>query len=117
VSESKEVRLARLDERQKADRRALKLQTRELARRLDDLNHAQRLTRERDQTFVSAEKFDDFVARYNADREAVAKALTLAEGNKQGTVEHRTGLSQNATLALAALAIVVTVLIANGTFS
>lgn len=73
-----------MDERAKADRRALRLQTKELKRRLDVLNHAHEQALEERRLTVSAEKFEDFQKRYEADREATAKALTLAEGSDQG---------------------------------
>lgn len=52
----------------------------EYKRRLLDLNHDHERAVEVQHTYVTAEKFDDFVAHTRTDKESVAKALTLAEG-------------------------------------
>lgn len=84
MSESVEVRLARLEERQRASERALKLQAREYDRRLMVLNHAHEQAVEVQNTYVTSEKFEDFTERDASEKAAIAKALTLAEGSKNG---------------------------------
>jgi hypothetical protein len=79
-----ERQVVRLFERRASDQRALKLQASEYERRLEDLNGAHEKAVQVQHTYVTQEKFEDFVARYDADREAIAKALTLAEGSEHG---------------------------------
>jgi len=66
------ARIVRLEERQVADRRALKLQAAEYGRRLDDLNHAHEQAREVQNTYVTTEKYEDKIA---AEAEARDTAL------------------------------------------
>lgn len=65
--------------------KALVVQHAELARRLDDLNHAHQRAVEVQNTYVTDEKFEAFVARFEENKEVTATALTLARGNQQGT--------------------------------
>jgi GTP-dependent phosphoenolpyruvate carboxykinase len=84
MTEGTDVEIARLQERLAAAEKALELQAGEISRRLDELNHARAVEREKERDYVTVEKFDGFVARFEENKEVTAKALTLAEGNKQG---------------------------------
>jgi hypothetical protein len=56
-------------------------------RRLKVLNHAHEEAVEVQHTYVTQEKFDDFVDREAENRSVVAKALTLAEGKGLGMAQ------------------------------
>ncbi len=79
----------RITELRKQSEKALKLQHSEYERRLSALNHAHDQAREVQRTYVTDEKFGDFVKRYEENREIVAKALTLAEGKTTGSLDAR----------------------------
>jgi hypothetical protein len=79
--EPADVRIARLEERIRLQEVALKLQAYEYNRRLDALNVAHEKAVQAQRTYVTSEKFEDFVEYYGKEREAAAKALT---GNRQG---------------------------------
>lgn len=90
---------------------------REIQRRLFDLNHAHERAEEEKHTYVTDEKFGDFVQRYEEKQTAVAKALTLAEGKGLGMLRFWLIVVAVATLALMLLAIVVSVVIAGVTIT
>jgi hypothetical protein len=65
--------------------KALDVKSAELARRLDDLNHAHQRAVEVQHTYVTEEKFNSFVERFEENKATTAEALTLARGSEQGT--------------------------------
>jgi hypothetical protein len=67
--------------------KALVLQFTEYGRRLADLNHEHARAVAVQQTYVTQEKFEDFVKRFEEYREVTSKALTLAEGTRAGSGE------------------------------
>ena len=109
MAESLEVRVARLEERDRATRRALKLQAREYERRLRVLNNEyQRAEAERGRV-VSIEKFESFEQRYEENKAVTAEALTLARGNQQG-VGRFAGFIVGSIGAAASLAAIILVI-------
>jgi hypothetical protein len=78
---------------------------REVQRRLDTLNHAHEQAVDVQHTYVRDEKFEDFVDRYEENRETVAKALTLAEGKSSRHLDVRTVFFSVAALLIAVAAI------------
>ena len=64
---------------------ALRLQAAEYERRLNTLNHEHARAVEVQHTYVTQEKFDDFVSRYQSEKATTEHALTLAAGNKEGS--------------------------------
>jgi hypothetical protein len=96
---------ALLSERDKA----LAVQTMELHRRLDGLNHAHDQAVEVQRTYVTEEKFDAFVARFEENKAVTAEALTLARGNVQGRTERRGDQARGLGLQIAAGSLFVAV--------
>lgn len=72
MSESPEIRIARIEERIAGMEQALELQTAELARRLDTLNHAHEKAVEVQHTYVTAEKYED-----KLESESLARSAAL----------------------------------------
>ena len=66
-----------LEQRFEAERRALDIQSAELARRLDILNHAHMEAVRVQNTYVPREMFEQY-------REATSKAMSLREGQSKG---------------------------------
>lgn len=88
-----------LDERDKA----IGIQSTELERRLNALNHAHERAVEVQHTYVTEEKFEDFVKRFEENTRTTSEALTLARGNSEG-------LSQGAKWTLTAGGFILTLL-------
>jgi thymidine phosphorylase len=82
----------------------------EMLRRLGILNHAHEAAIEVQHTYVTDEKFGDFVKRYEENRETTSKALTLAEGKGRGSAELKAS-TVGWVSAIAALALVVIYLV------
>jgi len=107
VRESVTVRLSVLEEQVKADRRALELQAKEISRRLDELNHAHEKQVKDQQTYVSADKFDGYVANQDSWRSKVDTTLALLEGKSGGVGLARAALNQNIMLVIMGIGVLV----------
>ncbi len=90
--------------------KALDVQTKELHRRLDALNHAHEQAVEVQNTYVTEEKFEAFVARFEENKTVTGEALTLARGNVQGRTERRGDLARTVGLQIAAGSLFVAVI-------
>jgi len=83
-------RIIRLEERQKADRNARKLQAREYARRLTVLNGEARRIADVQARSVTAEKFEDYK---ESQATALSLALDLVDG-RLSSLEHGSAASE-----------------------
>jgi hypothetical protein len=87
--------------------KALWVQTKELHRRLNTLNHAHENAVQIQRTYVTDEKFEAFVARFEENKEVTAEALTLARGNALGRGSRSTDWTRSATLVLMGASVLV----------
>lgn len=105
-------RLIRLEEKQTAADFALELRTREIERRLDNLNHAHEQARQRDNEFVPRELYqsqhDLLVTAVGQNRDAIT-ALTAGGVGRQQADDRST------TVILAVVAVIVSFIGGAGT--
>lgn len=108
-TDSTEVRLARIEERMAGNERALIVQTADLARRLEDLNHAHAKNIADKAFFVSEDKFGGFVKEIQAWQRQVDTQLSELSGRAGGAIQVRNTSQQNWVLVLMGLALLVAI--------
>jgi hypothetical protein len=97
------LRLTKLEERAKSERRALKMQAKEYERRLLDLNHAHEKQVTDQATYISEDKFIGWQGEVNAWRDRVTKTLSELEGRSGGIGSARQLMFQVLPLLISAV--------------
>lgn len=97
----------RVDEREKHNRRQLRLQHEEYKRRLDDLNHEAERIALIQESYVPRETFDGYVEKQEEDAQRVREALSLASGEKLGSGEIITRLFASLGFLMAIIGLII----------
>jgi hypothetical protein len=111
MAKSNKVRLAVLEERSKNTDHALKLQRKEYARRLKQLNGEAGRIRDVQDKSVTAEKFDDYVQSEREARELALRAVTAKTDDNASAiallVQSQLSRSRVTTLAVSVVGVVI----------